>query len=527
MKHSFFIRAVFLVLASFGLNAAVMSEMKLDDANMNEVGVVELQQRMANGDVTATKLVTYYLDRIAATNHQGPTLNAVISLNPDALAIAASLDEERSSGSVRGPLHGIPVLLKDNINTQDKMPTTAGALALANNFATSDAFIVQRLRDAGAIILGKANLSEWANFRSTNSMSGWSTTGGQTRNPYVLNRNTCGSSSGSAVAVSANLVPLAVGTETDGSIVCPSAINGVVGIKPTLGLLSRSGIVPIAHSQDTAGPMAKSVRDAALMLSAMTGVDARDLDSAESETHRVSDYTAALNDDALRGARIGVTSNMGYFSDKSNTVFAAAITQLKAAGAIVVEVGEMPHSEDYGDEEFEVLLYEFKAELNAYLATVNEQGPVHSLSELIAFNLQNSDKTMPHFGQEILFMAEERGDLNDETYLKAREKSRRLARAGIDTLLQEHELDAIVMTVNTPAWLTDHVNGDHYKGGSSSPAAVSGYPSVTVPMGNVEGLPVGIAFVGGRWEEAKLIGLAHGFEAQTRARIVPKFKPSL
>ncbi len=527
MMQVFHIRAVSLLLVCFGFSAAVMSATKPSDANMNEVGVLELQKRMTLGDMTASSITTYYLDRIAAMNHEGPELNAVISVNPDAIKIAAGLDRERTAGSVRGPLHGIPVLLKDNINTQDNMPTTAGALALADNFVGKDAFVVERLRAAGAIILGKANLSEWANFRSTNSMSGWSSTGGQTRNPYVLNRNTCGSSSGSAVAVSANFAPLAVGTETDGSIVCPSAVNGVVGIKPTLGLVSRSGIVPIAHSQDTAGPMAKSVRDAALMLSAMTGVDDKDLDSESSREHVVADYTAGLDDDALRGARIGVTSNMGYFSDKSNVVFEAALAQLKAAGAEVIEVGAMPHSEDYGDDEFEVLLYEFKTELNAYLKTVDEKGPVHSLSELIAFNLQNSDKTMPFFGQELLFMAQERGELSDEKYLKAREKSRRLARAGIDSLLQEHKLDAIVMTVNTPAWLTDSVNGDHYKGGSSSPAAVSGYPSVTVPMGDVRGLPVGIAFVGGRWEDAKVIGLAHGFEVNSKARIVPGYEESL
>lgn len=499
----------------------------VSDETMSEVSVVQLQAKMASGELTASIITRYYLDRIAALNHQGPALHAVIATNPDALAIAKRLDEERRAGNVRGPLHGIPVILKDNIGTQDSMPTTAGALALVEHFAKEDAFVVAQLRRAGAIILAKANLSEWANFRSEHSVSGWSTVGGQTRNPYVLSRNTCGSSSGSAVSVSANLAPLAVGTETDGSIVCPSAVNGIVGIKPTLGLVSRSGIIPIAHSQDTAGPMARTVYDAALMLSAMVGFDVADPDSAESKDHYLSDYTQDLDTASLNGARIGVTSNVGTFSHKANPIFAKALEQMRAAGAEVIEVGEMPHVEDYGDEEYEVLLYEFKAELNAYLGKVEEALPVHSLSELIAFNLQHSKETMPHFGQEILYKAQDRGPLTDSVYKNARKKSRSLARAGIDTLLKNHQLDAIVTTVAQPAWVTDHVNGDHYLGGSSSSAAVSGYPSVTVPMGDVRGLPVGIAFVGGRWQEKKLIGLAHAFEQVSQARIVPSYREAL
>jgi len=497
------------------------------DVIMNEVSVVQLQAKMASGELTASAITRFYLDRIAKQNHQGPSLHAVIATNPNALAIAQQLDDERSAGKVRGPLHGIPVILKDNIDTLDPMPTTAGSLALAENFAKEDAFVVAQLRRAGAIILAKANLSEWANFRSEHSVSGWSSVGGQTLNPYVLNRNTCGSSSGSAVSVSANLAPLAVGTETDGSIVCPSAVNGIVGIKPTLGLVSRSGIIPIAHSQDTAGPMARTVYDAALMLGAMVGLDGSDADSIESKEHFLSDYTRGLSAATLKGARIGVASNLGTFSHKANPVFAAALEQMRAAGAEVIEVGEMPHLNDYGDEEYEVLLYEFKAELNAYLKKVEEVLPVHSLSELISFNLQHREKTMPHFGQEILYKAQDRGPLTDPAYKSARKKSRSLARSGIDTLLEKHQLDAIVTTVAQPAWTIDHINGDHYLGGSSSSAAVSGYPSVTVPMGDVRGLPVGIAFIGGRWQEKKIIGLAHAYEQVSQARIVPTYRPAL
>ena len=502
-------------------------ERMADDNNMDEVSVDELQRRMAAGEMSAVSITRFYLNRIETMNLAGPSLHAVIAVNPDAVEAARALDEERRAGSLRGPLHGIPVILKDNIDTVDKMPTTAGALALASHFASDDAFIVKQLRKAGAIILAKANLSEWANFRSEHSVSGWSTLGGQTRNPYVLNRNTCGSSSGSAVSVSANFAPLAVGTETDGSIVCPSAVNGIVGIKPTVGLLSRSGIIPIAHSQDTAGPMARTVRDAATMLGAMVGVDNRDEDTLASAEQSLSDYTSALDVEALKGARIGVAGNLGHFSQKANPVFARALDTLRAAGAEVIEVGEMPHIDDYGDQEYEVLLYEFKTELNAYLADVDENLPVHSLSELIAFNLQNAKQTMPHFAQEILYLAQEKGPLSDKAYLEARETSRKLARAGIDTLIEQHNLDAIVTTIAQPAWPTDHLNGDHYLGGSSSPAAVSGYPSVAVPMGNVRGLPLGMAFIGARWQEAKLIGLAYSFEQRSQSRIAPKYLAEL
>ena len=502
-----------------------------DQQNSNllsaEITALELQQQMQKGAISAEAITRFYLQRIELLNQRGPSLHAIISVNPDAITAAKALDVERNKGLVRGPLHGIPVILKDNIDTKDKMPTTAGALVLANNFAKDDAFIVQRLRAQGAVILAKANLSEWANFRSDYASSGWSTMGGQTRNPYVLDRNPCGSSSGSAVAVAANLAPLAVGTETDGSIVCPSSVNGVVGIKPTVGLLSRSGIIPISHSQDTAGPMAKTVADAAMLLGQMTGVDHQDQASLSSKGIAGQDYQQYLDPQALKGAVIGVVNNLRGFSPKTEQLFEKAIAQLNKAGAKVIVVGDMPYLGEYYDAEYEVLLYEFKSGINAYLNSSASQLPVQNLAQIIRFNQQHKTEVMPHFGQEVLELAEQKGGLDASEYQKALKQSRSLARKGIDELMQAHQLDALIAPVSSPAWLTDHINGDHYTGGSSSPAAVAGYPSITVPMGQVRGLPVGLAFIASQWQEPKLIALAYAYEQISKARITPEFKDSL
>jgi amidase len=469
------------------------------------------------------KLVELYRQRIEQIDRNGPKLNSVIELNPDAETIAASLDKERKDGKIRGPLHGIPVLIKDNIETADKMSTTAGSLALEGSHAQQDAFIVNRLREAGAVILGKTNLSEWANYRSTHSTSGWSGRGGQTVNPYVLDRNPCGSSSGSGVAVSANLCAVAIGTETDGSVVCPSTINGIVGLKPTLGLWSRSGIIPLAHSQDTAGPMTRSVTDAAVLLGLLAGSDARDPITQES-SKRTVDYTRFLDINGLHGARIGVVRNFFGFSDKVIACMEEAIRLMAKMGAIIVDKTYLTTLREIEDNESIVLQYEFKADLNNYLASLPESVKIRSLKDLIAFNEANREKEMPWFDQELFLMAEQKGPLTDKVYLDALSAMKRAAgKEGIDAVMQEHKLDALIAPTGGPAWTSDLVNGDHYSGGSSTPAACAGYPAITVPAGFVHGLPVGITFMGGAWSEPVLLRLAYAFEQASGHRRMPGF----
>ena len=489
-----------------------------------ELSVVALQSRMAAGTLTSRALTAAYLARIDAVDRAGPLLNSVIETNPDALAMADARDAERRAGTVRGPLHGIPVLIKDNIDSADQMQTTAGSLALVGRPALRDAFIVQRLREAGAVLLGKTNLSEWANFRSTRSTSGWSGRGGQTRHPFVLDRNPCGSSSGTGTAISANLAAIGIGTETDGSIICPSSICGLVGIKPTVGLWSRSGIIPISASQDTAGPMARTVADAAALLGALTGVDPRDQATAASAEHRTADYTTFLNAKALQGARIGVARNMAGFHPTTDAVFERAIDALRTAGAIVIDPANVPTVGTYDDAELQVLLYEFKAGVNAYLAERGATVAVGSLDEVIAFNRANASTAMPYFGQEQMERAQTMGSLRDASYQAALATCRRLSRdEGIDAIMREHTLDAIVAPSNGPSWPTDLINGDRYSGGNSSVAAVAGYPSITVPMGFADALPLGISFIGRGWSEGRLIGLAYAFEQATMARRAPRF----
>jgi amidase len=487
-----------------------------------ETSIEALRARMDAGRLTARTLAAACLARIEAIDRKGPRLASVIEVNPDALDIAAERDRERKAGQVRGPLHGIPVLLKDNIATRDRMSTSAGSLALASVPAPRDAFVVAQLREAGAVILGKTNLSEWANFRSTRSTSGWSARGGLTRNPYALDRSASGSSSGSAAAVAASLAVAAVGTETDGSITSPAAKCGLVGIKPTVGLVSRDGIVPIAASQDTAGPMARTVADAAALLSAMAGRDARDAATREAKVER--DYTRFLVRDGLRGARIGVAR--GYVSghDRVQAVFDRAVAQLKALGAVIVDPVALPPRAAYAEAEFEVLLHEFKAGLAAYLAEFAASAPIRNVADLIAFNERERARQMPHFGQEILVMAEARGGLDSAVYRDALAKAQRAAREdGIDKALAEHRLDALIAPTGGPAWLIDLVNGDSHSGGFTSPAAVAGYPHITVPMGEVSGLPVGLSFVGGAWSEPTLLRLAYAFEQATHHRRAPTF----
>ena len=487
--------------------------------------VAQLQEAMSAGRYTSRRLVDLYTERINAIDRNGPTLRSVIELNPDAPSIADTLDAERTSGRIRGPLHGIPILIKDNIDTGDRMMTTAGSLALAGGPAPRDAFIVTKLRAAGAVILGKTNLSEWANFRSTKSTSGWSARGGQVNNPYALDRNPCGSSSGTGAAVAANLSAIGVGTETDGSIVCPSGANALVGIKPTVGLVSRTGIIPISHSQDTAGPMTRTVTDAAILLGAMTGADPADAATIVSAAKRESDYTRALRPDGLKGARIGVARKRYFgYSPMTDKVIDQAIADMKTHGAIIVDPADIPTAARLDDCEFEVLLYEFKADLNKYLPSRGASSPVHSLTELIAFNLREREREMPYFEQEILVNAEKKGTLTSPAYRRALTTCRTRARTfGIDAVMTKFRLDAIIAPTGSPAWPTDLINGDHFLGASSTPAAVAGYPSITVPAGFVRGLPVGMSFIGRAWSEANLIRLAYAYEQATRHRRPPTF----
>jgi amidase len=493
---------------------------------LEELTIDDLQSRMRSGGETSASLTRQYVERISAMDQSGPAINAVLELNPDAEAIAAQLDTERKSGKVRGPLHGIPVLIKDNIDTADKMHTSAGSLALADNIATKDSFVAERLRAAGAVILGKTNLSEWANFRSTHSTSGWSGRGGQTRNPYALDRTPSGSSSGSGSAAAASYCAVAIGTETDGSVTSPSAVAGLVGIKPTVGLIGRSGIIPIAHSQDTAGPMTRTVRDAAILLGALTGVDSRDPATKASAGRSLTDYTTALDKNGLRGARIGVARKhyTGYHVE-TDKLLASAIDLMKQHGATIVDPADIATAGKTDDSEFDLLLYEFKADLNAYLNQLEPKVAVHSLADVIAFNSRNASRELRYFGQEIMEQAQRKGPLTEKKYLDTLASNRRLMGAqGIDATMAKYKLDALIAPTQGPAGLIDLVNGDPGGGGSfTAPAAVAGYPHVTVPMGLVRGLPVGLSFVGRAWSEAALLKLAYAFEQAAPARKKPAY----
>ncbi len=516
------------VLATEGANATSHSvRLSGNTRGLVEATSGQLQAAMTAGKMSSASLVRAYLDRIATLDKAGPRLNSVIELNPDAVAIANELDRERKAKGVRGPLHGIPVLLKDNIATADKMSTSAGSLALAGVKTTSDAHTVKQLRAAGAVILGKTNLSEWANLRSTRSTSGWSARGGLTLNPYALDRNTSGSSSGSAAAIAANLAAMAVGTETDGSIVSPASICGLVGIKPTLGVVSRSGIIPLAHSQDTAGPMTRTVTDAALLLQALAGMDPQDAVTTKSNG-KVPDYTQSLLKDGLKGARIGVARNFFGSNDAVDTVIEQALRVLQTQGAILVDPVEVPNVSKYGDSELEVLLYEFKADLPLYLARYAPGAPIRNMADLIAFNLQHKDQELRFFGQEFLTRAQAKGGLDSKDYIDALANNHRYARAeGLDQVLKAHQLDALVAPTGGPAWVTDFINGDHYGGSFSTPAAVAGYPHITVPAGAAHGLPVGISFVGEAFSEAKLIRFAFAYEQASLMRREPGFARSV
>jgi amidase len=497
---------------------------KVKPFELEEMTIAQLQELMAHGKASAVSLVKKYQARIETIDRHGPRLNAVIELNPDALAIAAALDKERLSQGARGPLHGVPVLIKDNIDTHDRMTTTAGSLALAGSIAPRDSFVAARLRAAGAVLLGKTNLSEWANFRGSLSTSGWSGRGGQTRNPYVLDRNPSGSSSGSAVAVSANLCAVAVGTETDGSILSPASFNGIVGIKPTLGLVSRSGIIPIAHSQDTAGPMARTVADAAILLSALAGTDARDPATAEASAKAEKDYTRRLDLRGLRGARLGVARSFFGAHPKVDKLMESALGQLKGLGAELVEGIALKKSAELEQAETEVLHFEMKAGMNAYLASLGPQATVRTLKGIIEFNERHKDTELLWFGQEELIKSDAKGPLTEKAYLDALATCKRLARTeGIDVAMNKDNLDAIVAPTSTPAHVTDWVLGDHGLGDSTTYAAVAGYPSITVPAGQVFELPVGISFFGRAWSEPKLLGIAFAFEQATKGRRPPRF----
>ena len=492
-----------------------------------ELTISQMQEGMQSGKFSARSLAEMYLARIEKLDQHGPAINSIIEINPDTLAIADALDDERRNNHIRGPLHGVPVLIKDNIATADMISTTAGSLALVGSKVPRDAVLATKLRQAGAVILGKTNLSEWANFRSTRSTSGWSGRGGQTRNPYALDRNPGGSSSGSGAAVAAHFCAVALGTETNGSIINPSSANGIVGIKPTLGLVSRSGIVPIAHSQDTAGPMARTVADAAVFLGVLTGVDPRDGITSESRGKAYSDYTQFLDPNGLRGARIGVARNYFDFHEKVDALMERAIDVMKQSGATIIDPANVETAKRLWSSEYELLLYEFKADLNKYLAELGPTARVRSLKEAIAFNEENKEKEMPYFGQEIFLEAEEKGPLTSEPYLEALEKCRRLSRdEGIDATIRKDRLDAIIAPSGGPTCLIDLVNGDHFLGGSSSAAAIAGYPNITVPAGYVFGLPVGISFFASAFSEPTLIKLAHAFERASQFRRPPRFLAS-
>jgi amidase len=491
--------------------------------------ISELQEKMESGELTARRLAELYLERIEAVDKNGPYLNSVIEVNPDALDIADMLDVERKAGKVRGALHGIPILIKDNIDTHDRMQTTAGSLALEGNISVKDAFIVKQLRKAGALILGKTNLSEWANFRGKRSVSGWSSRGGLTRNPHALDRSASGSSSGSGAAAAANLCVAAIGTETDGSIISPSHANGIVGIKPTLGLLSRSGIIPIAHSQDTPGPMARTVEDAVMVLGALVGVDARDPATRLSRRRGLSNYAKYLDRDGFKGARIGVARNMAGTNARILKIFEHCIEVIKHLGAVIIDPADVPNFDKFDKTELEVLLFEFKADLNKYLKTLNGNARVHSMEEVIEFNEENQDSVMPFFGQEYMIAAQEKASLRDKKYRDALEKNHRYSRKnGIDSVMRKYKLDALIVPSGRPAGMIDLINGDSSDSDieSTSPAAVAGYPHITVPAGYLFGLPVGLSFFAKAWQEPALIKFAYAFEQATQFRRQPRYLPT-
>lgn len=528
-------RRNFLKTAVAGAAATAILPLTADDAGaqspapvmageLDEITVDALRIALDSGKFTSRGLVEMYLARIADLDRSGPRLNSVIELNPEAVEIAGALDEERRAKGVRSPLHGIPVLIKDNIGTADRMQTTAGSLALIDARPSQDSFVAARLRAAGAVILGKTNLSEWANFRSNYSTSGWSGRGGLTLNPYVLERNPSGSSSGSAVAVAANLCPFAVGTETDGSIVSPASCCGIVGIKPTVGLVSRSGIIPIAHTQDTSGPMARTVADATILLTAMAGIDPADNATAAANGKIEKDYTQFLLAGGLRGARIGVVRKYAGFNDAVDKLLEEALAAMKSAGAEIIDPVEIPTIGKFGDAEMEVLLYEFKADLNKHLATLGPNAAIRSLKEAIEFNEKHRREEMPYFGQDIFVEAEKKGPLTSKEYLKALEQCGKMSRKdGIDAAMSKHKLDALVAPTNSPACVTDLIDGDRTPGSCSTLPAVAGYPHITVPMGFVFGLPVGVSFFGRPWSEPALIKMAYSYEQATRLRKQPKF----
>ncbi len=497
-------------------------------SELDEITLTELQDGLKSGKFTARFLVEKYWARVSdidmRTDNGRPVLNSVIEMNPDALSTADVLDKERKAGKLRGPMHGIPVLIKDNIATDDRMMTTAGSLALIGAKAPKDSFVAQKLRAAGAIILGKTNLSEWANIRSSHSTSGWSGRGGLTKNPYALDRNPCGSSSGTGAAISANLAAAGIGTETDGSIVCPSSSNGLVGIKPTVGLISRAGIIPISHSQDTPGPMCRTVRDAAILLGALTGVDSDDEATASSAGKSQTDYAQYCDPAGLKGARIGVARKYFGFNDAVDALMEQSLDVMKKQGATLIDPADIATFGKFDDTELIVFLYELKADLNAYLARLGPGAPVRTLKDIIDFNERNREKEMPYFGQDLFIKAQAKGPLTEKEYLDALAKNNQLARTeGIDALMDKHQLDAIVAPTGSPAWLTDLVNGDHVAGGSSNAAAVAGYPNINVTAGFIFGLPVGISFFGRAWSEPTLIKLAYAFEQATKARMPPRF----
>jgi amidase len=496
---------------------------------LEELSIIELQKGMTDGRWSAATLVGLYSGRIRDLDRTGPTLRHVLELNPEAAQIAEALDRERKAGRVRGPLHGIPVVLKDNVDTGDRMSTSAGSLALEGSAAPKDAPLAARLREAGAILLAKTSMSEWANFRSSHSSSGWCSRGGQGKNPYALDRSPCGSSSGTGGAIAASYAAAGIGTETDGSITCPASIAALVGIKPTVGLVSRTGIVPISHTQDTAGPMARTVADAVALLAAIAGPDPLDPATVGAPRSGSVDYLAALNPDGLRGARLGVCrKHFTGYHDGTDRVFAEALDTMRQLGAVIVDPADLPHAGEYDDAEFTVLLYEFKADLNVYLASRGSGSPVKSLKDVITFNERERDRVMPYFGQELMHQSEAKGSLSSKEYREALAKCRLLSRArGIDALMQRHQLDALVAPTGNPAWPIDLINGDHFTGSVTTPAAVAGYPHITVPAGFDHGLPVGLSFIGRAWSEPKLISLAYGYEQGTRHRRPPSYAPSV
>ncbi len=519
------------IYPALGATRVLASEKPATDVKsfaLDEVTIDQLQDGMKSGKYTARSITEMYLQRIQDVDKNGPTVNSVIEVNPDALEIAETLDRERKEKGARGPLHGIPLFIKDNIDTADKMLTTAGSLALVDApKPPRDSFVAQQLRKAGAVILAKTNLSEWANTRSSHSSSGWSGRGGLTKNPYALDRNPCGSSSGTGAGVAANFAAGGIGTETDGSIVCPSSANGLAGIKPTVGLVSRTGIIPISHSQDGAGPMCRTLRDAAIMLGALTGVDPEDSATAESHGKSYTDYTQFLDPSGLKGARIGIARKYFGFSDGVDGIMAEAIAVMKRQGATIIDPADIETFGKFDDSEALVLNYELKADMANYLARLGPASRMKTLQDLIDFNNKNAQKEMPYFGQDVFLKAQEKGPLTSREYIDALEKNHRLARIeGIDAVMDKHKLDALVAPTGGPAWITDLVTGDHFGGGSSNAAAVAGYPNINITAGFMFGMPVGISFFGRAWSEPTLLKIAYSFEQSTQARKAPKFLPS-